>query len=124
MTVLSREALGTAILRARSAAGLTQGQLGELTGLGQPLVSRIEMGARKVDLVELIRIAAALEVTVDGLIEDASSSAEASVSPSADEPELVALRLADADESTAQALAWVPDFLRNLRSLEDLKEQL
>ena len=121
MTALSRESLGTAILRARTAAGLTQGQLGELTGLGQPLISRIEMGTRKIDLVELVRVAAVLELTVDTLIANASASAPAA--PLAEEAELVALRLAAADDSTAQALGWVPDFLRRLRRLERLDDQ-
>jgi transcriptional regulator with XRE-family HTH domain len=121
MTELSREALGGAIQRARSGAGLTQGQLGDLTGLGQPLVSRIEAGTRKVDLVELVRVATALDVTLDDLIADAARpSLDVVTSEPTDVAELVALRLADADESVTKALSWVPDFVRQLRYLEQL----
>jgi transcriptional regulator with XRE-family HTH domain len=120
MSTLSRDALGAAIQRVRVRAGLTQGQLGELTGLGQPLVSRIEAGARKIDLVELVRVAAALDVTVDDLLSEALSAGGGPVPQGEATPELIALRLADTDTSVRAALHWVPEFLDRLRRLEQL----
>lgn len=121
---LSREALGLALQRARAAAGLTQGELGQLTGLGQPLVSRLEAGTRKIDLVELVRVAAALELSVDELLTDAVADAqqdEGDETDHRDVPELVALRLSNAD-SGGRALEWVPGFLTHLGRLESLHD--
>jgi transcriptional regulator with XRE-family HTH domain len=120
MSTLSRNALGGAIQRARVRIGLTQGQLGELTGLGQPLISRIEAGTRKIDLVELLRVAAALDVKVDDLLNEALAGSAGLVQDGEATPELIALRLADAETSVRAALRWVPDFLQRLRRLEQL----
>ena len=122
MTGLSRVGLGAAIQRARAKAGLSQGQLGDLTGLGQPLISRIEAGSRKVDLVELVTIAGALAVRLDDILEAAQA-------PQSDEiagaTELIALRVAGARDAQAvrQSLAWVDDFVEKLRRLEQLDAQ-
>jgi transcriptional regulator with XRE-family HTH domain len=120
MNALSRDALGAAIQRTRVRMGLTQGQLGELTGLGQPLVSRIEAGTRKVDLVELLRVAAALDVKVDDLLNEALTKDTDRAQDGESTPELIALRLADADTDARTALHWVPEFLSRLRRLEQL----
>lgn len=120
MSALSRDALGAAIQRARVRMGLTQGQLGELTGLGQPLVSRIEAGTRKVDLVELLRVAAALDMKLDDLLNEALTKDTDRTQDGESTPELIALRLADADTTVRTALHWVPEFLSRLRRLEQL----
>lgn len=126
MPDLSREALGAAVQRARLDAGLTQDELGRRTGLGQTVVSRIESAGRKIDLVELLRIADAVDATVDELLataaaldEQGQAGAEGADDGRA-EPELLALRLgAGADASgAADALGWVPGFVRELRRLE------
>jgi transcriptional regulator with XRE-family HTH domain len=120
MSALSRDALGAAIQRSRVRMGLTQGQLGELTELGQPLVSRIEAGTRKVDLVELLRVAAALDMKVDDLLNEALTKDTDRAKDGESTPELIAFRLADADTTVRTALRWVPEFLSRLRLLEQL----
>jgi transcriptional regulator with XRE-family HTH domain len=50
----------------REERDLTQAQLGQLLGLTQRKVSLFESGDRRLDVIELVRIAEALEV---GLIE-------------------------------------------------------
>ena len=58
--VLSPLALGRALREARRSKGLTQVQVAELAGVGQPTVSNVERGMISVSLDTLIRILAAL----------------------------------------------------------------
>ena len=50
------------LVRARKNAGVTQVQLAERLGRPQPFVSYFERGERRVDLVEFVAIARALNV--------------------------------------------------------------
>lgn len=52
----------------RRRARVSQRRLAELTGLQQPMLSRIELGRRGTDIIEAIRIAEALEISLDDLV--------------------------------------------------------
>ena len=56
----------------RTGRGLTQGQLGELAGMDQAAVSRIETGRQAVTLDQLKALARALGVRVEDLVRDAA----------------------------------------------------
>jgi transcriptional regulator with XRE-family HTH domain len=115
---VAREHLGAAITAARTEAGLTQEQLGDLTGLGQTVVSRIESGHRRIESIELLSIARALGVDLSELL--AIAAARSAGPGSADDVELLALRLRDRGPAAANALGWVKGFLDRLARLEDL----
>ena len=55
---------GLRVAKIRKAAGLTQAELGERSGLSQRLISNIECGQREGTIDTLLKIAKALEVTV------------------------------------------------------------
>jgi transcriptional regulator with XRE-family HTH domain len=55
------EALCKALIDARKAAGLTQADLADRLRCHQSLVARVESGERRVDVVELVVLARALE---------------------------------------------------------------
>jgi transcriptional regulator with XRE-family HTH domain len=116
---ISREGLGAAIGAARAEAGLTQEQLGELTGLGQTVVSRIESGQRKIESLELLAIARALSVDLDELL--ATAEARGVAPEPADDIELLALRLRKRSPGAVEALGWVPEFIKRLARLEELE---
>lgn len=52
----------------RKAAGLTQAQVAKVLGRHQPFVANIESGERRVDLVELLDIAAIIDLDIEGLV--------------------------------------------------------
>jgi transcriptional regulator with XRE-family HTH domain len=54
------KALIAMLIAKREAAGLTQAQLAEALGEYQSFVARLESGQRRVDVIELIEIAAIL----------------------------------------------------------------
>jgi transcriptional regulator with XRE-family HTH domain len=118
MAPISREDLGAAIAAARTRAGLSQEQLGELTGLGQTAVSRIESGHRRVESIELLAIARALRVDLDELLTAAEALGD--VPDPADDARLLTLRLQDRGSGAVKALDWVPTFLQRLARLEEL----
>lgn len=60
-------ALTTAIVNARQAAGLTQRQLAERLSCLPATVANIETGQRRIDVIELIALAQALEVAPNAL---------------------------------------------------------
>ncbi len=57
--------------RLRSERGLNQEQLAAKLGVRQEWVSRYEVGERRLDVVELADIAAALGVTVTEILQEA-----------------------------------------------------
>ena len=75
-TVRSSSALGRSLRGARRGKGLTQAQLAERAGIGQPTVSNVERNAGNVSLDTLLRILAALGLEL-GLHERASQGAAA-----------------------------------------------
>jgi transcriptional regulator with XRE-family HTH domain len=59
-----RAVIAARIREARTAAGLTQGQVAKLLDLHRPSVSEIEAGNRSVSAQELVRLAAVFDVDV------------------------------------------------------------
>ena len=57
------EALRDALVAARKAAGLTQEQLADRLKCHQSFVARVESGERRIDVIELIVLARAMEVS-------------------------------------------------------------
>ena len=60
--VSSSTALGRALRDARRAQGLTQNQVAERAGIGQPTLSNVERGVSSVTLSTLLRILAVLRL--------------------------------------------------------------
>lgn len=71
-------AIGMRIRRFRTARGLTQQKLAELSEQDPSNISHIERGATKLSLQTLVNIANALEVTADDLLCDSLVSAKES----------------------------------------------
>ena len=65
------ERFGSNVREARLERGWTQEELARATGLASVQVSRIERGRREVRLTTLLRLAAALDVSLDRLVEGA-----------------------------------------------------
>ena len=61
--------VGEHLRQARLAAGLSQGELGELVGLDRTMIAKIESGNRRVDAFEITRLASTLRVPMDYLLE-------------------------------------------------------
>ena len=111
---LSRVSLGAAIARRREAVGMTQRELGDVTGVGQTGVSRIESGIRKVDTIELVSIAEALGLEIGQLVDLARGAGQASV-------DVVALRGGNETPELIEAIEWVQEFMSRLETLESLE---
>ena len=62
------EALCGALIAARKKAGLTQAQLADRLKCHQSFVARVESGERRIDVVELIVLARALEAVASDLL--------------------------------------------------------
>lgn len=69
---LDYEMIGKRIKSARKKKGYTQEKLAAVTGLSQAHIGHVEVGLSKVALPALIRIANALDTTVDGLLYDST----------------------------------------------------
>ncbi len=63
-TPASREyvVLRERLIAARSESGLTQAEVGRRLGLPQSFVSKYETGERRLDMIELLRVARVLEI--------------------------------------------------------------
>jgi transcriptional regulator with XRE-family HTH domain len=102
---MSRESDVSGILRAnlrklRERRELTQAELGKRAGLQPASVSHFETGQRVPSLETLVRLADALEVTVDVLLGRAPVEAAAQVDP-------VFLRASQADAQTLETVRRV-----------------
>lgn len=62
--------VGDQIKKYRKIKGLTQQQLGARLGISQALIGQYETGKRNPKTAQLERIARALEITVDDILED------------------------------------------------------
>lgn len=62
------QALALALAEQRRRKGLTQAQVAAALGRKQPFVANIESGQRRVDVVELLDIAAVIDLDVAALI--------------------------------------------------------
>ena len=60
--------LGEVLVRARERAGLKQAEVAARLGLPASYLSKIESGTRRLDVIELIRIAEAMEMDPAALI--------------------------------------------------------
>ena len=61
-------AVSRRVRKLRSERGWTQEQLAQMSQIAQPTISRIEKGKRTGNVATLMRIAKALECTVDDLL--------------------------------------------------------
>lgn len=68
------------IIAQREAAGLTQAQLAERLGRYQSVVSSIESGGRRIDVIELLDIAAIIGLDSHALIDDLIATPQTSKS--------------------------------------------
>lgn len=58
----------------REAASLTQGEVAAALGRHQPFISNIESGERRVDMIELLDLAAIVGFDIHQLIDDGSQN--------------------------------------------------
>jgi len=65
--------LTTSLIAAREKSGLTQQQLADRLGKPQSFVAKYEGGERRLDVIELIAIAHALEFDVSRLVRELAS---------------------------------------------------
>ncbi|MGZ3140495.1 helix-turn-helix domain-containing protein [Lentzea chajnantorensis] len=63
--------MGERVRDARIGAGLSQAELGAALSLDRTMIAKIEAGTRKVDALELTRLAAALQVPLDHFLHSA-----------------------------------------------------
>ena len=68
--------IGTRIRAARAKAGLSQKELAQRVGIGQPMISRIEKGDRVPSTAQLTHIAAALGVPTSDLMPSTDNVAD------------------------------------------------
>ncbi|MCR4520279.1 helix-turn-helix domain-containing protein [Bosea sp. 47.2.35] len=61
--------IATTLAEQRRAKGISQAELAKAFGRHQPFIANIESGERRVDLVELLTIADAIELDIHALIE-------------------------------------------------------
>lgn len=61
--------VGEQVRQARLGAGLSQADLATSVGLDRTMIAKIEAGGRRVDALELIRLATALDVPIDYLLQ-------------------------------------------------------
>lgn len=59
------------LIEARKAAGMTQAELARRVGSQQPVISLIERGVRRIDVVEFYVLTRAMGADPDGLFRDA-----------------------------------------------------
>ena len=71
---LSKKQIGERVRALRTDRGLTQTELGEMLNLNQSNISAIERGDRGVTIHQAVRIAKALQVSVDELLTGVSPS--------------------------------------------------
>lgn len=106
--MLNEVVLGRNIEQARLNAGLNQQQLADLVGLDRSAISRVESGNRKVDSIELVKIAVALGVSELSLL-------------TVQETEALYLRAPEGEpESIKQQIKWVNEFFENYDFLKEL----
>ncbi len=75
---LNYHAIGIRVRRFRKEQGLTQQKLAELSDQEPSNISHIERGATKLSLPTIVKIANALEITVDDLLCDSLPQSRAS----------------------------------------------
>ena len=66
----TKAAFGQAMRKARQAAGLSQEALADMAGIHRTYVGDVERGERNISLINMIRLARALSVSLSQLIRD------------------------------------------------------
>ena len=66
--------VGSRIQKCRKAAGLTQRQLSDITGISENHISRVERGIHIPNFDIMVKIAKALDVSIDVFVEDLSAN--------------------------------------------------
>lgn len=61
--------VGEQIRQARLGSGMSQADLATQVGLDRTMIAKVEAGTRRVDALELVRLAGALDVPIDHLLE-------------------------------------------------------
>jgi transcriptional regulator with XRE-family HTH domain len=105
--------VGNQVRQARLGAGLSQVELGDRVGLDRTMIAKIEAGGRRVDALELIRLATALDVPIDHLLEDRPSVISHRAEPLAEDGDTDVARSSHRLETALSA--W----LRDVRQLID-----
>lgn len=62
--------IGERVRECRQAAGLSQAELAGKVDLDRTMLAKVETGRRRLDALELARLASALEVPMEHLLED------------------------------------------------------
>lgn len=99
-------AIGDRVRRARLAADLSQADLGGAVGLDRTMIAKIESGSRRLDALELTRLAAALDVAIDDLL-NAPPAVLSRRSPPAEDLDTDVAR--NAHRLEAALAAWLRD---------------
>lgn len=113
---LSWDLIGERVRQSRAAAGLSQQRLAARIGLERSMVSKLESGDRRIDAVELTRIAEVLDYPVSHFLNpapDVVSRRARAVVDTGDVGETPASR------STYRTEAMLADWLRDVRQLID-----
>lgn len=69
----ARRSFGLAVRKIRAAKGVSQEKLAELAGIHRTYMSDVERGTRNVSIVNMVKIAAALEQPLSRLIHEMES---------------------------------------------------
>ena len=65
---INLKSIGKRVKKFRKTKRMTQAQLAEMTNLSDVFISRVETGDKNVSLTSLVKIAIALNVTLDDLV--------------------------------------------------------
>lgn len=103
-----RVELGSRIRKAREYIGLSQDDVASVLGISRPAVTLIEAGERKVEAIELRKLAALFGTTVDMLLDGEKSAAEET-----DKLAYLARATQGLSESDMEQLLRFTDYLRN-----------
>ena len=72
-------AFGTVVRDVRNSRGLSQEELGRMSGLSRVYISDVELGKRNVSLENIARIAGALEIEASALLEIAEAECDETI---------------------------------------------
>lgn len=78
------EVLGKVLVDVRERSGLKQGQVADRLGLPASYLSKVEKGTRRLDVIELVQLAAAMDVRaaeIVGLLEEKLAQERAASNP-------------------------------------------
>lgn len=126
---MDKSLLGARIVEARKAAGLTQQQLADSLSVDRTAVARLEAGARKLDVTELLAIASTLDMPLAFFVSDESETVISRRHDAATDPDSTwamdaALRLFSNDirDLQARGLLDSPEPLPEMRTPRTTEE--